>query len=134
MVALTAVKNWPNNYTSGPFGIPIAPSIADPEVREKKLNAELANGRLRHQARAAENELGVQEPTGLWDPAGVCNDGDNRDFYRRRCIDGTGMSVADMGYRTKPFHAIMDDCLPQLHRPPFDEGVFSCDACGFSVQ
>merc|ERR1712039_1027792 len=45
-VALTAVKDWPNNYTFGPFGIPNAPSIADPEVRKKKLNAELANGRL----------------------------------------------------------------------------------------
>merc|ERR1712083_641076 len=33
-------------YEFGPFGIPNAPSIADPEVRKQKLNAEIANGRL----------------------------------------------------------------------------------------
>jgi len=46
VIALTEVKDWPNNYTFGPYGIPNAPSIADPEIRKKKLNAELANGRL----------------------------------------------------------------------------------------
>jgi len=46
VVGLTEIKDWPNNYTFGPYGIPNAPSIADPEVRKKKLNAEIANGRL----------------------------------------------------------------------------------------
>merc|ERR1719217_1793848 len=45
--ALTEFKNETlNGYSFGPFGIPNAPSIADPELRKKKLNAELANGRL----------------------------------------------------------------------------------------
>merc|ERR1711979_80942 len=124
VVALTAVKDWPNNYTFGPFGIPNAPSIADPEVRKKKLNAELANGRLAMVAimamlfqdgtvgttgpemwfpppSAFENELGVQAPTGFWDPAGFCNDGDERDFYRRRCVEikhGRVSMLACIGY------------------------------------
>jgi len=124
VVALTAVKDWPNNYTFGPFGIPNAPSIADPEVRKKKLNAELANGRLAMVAimamlfqngtvgttgpemwfpppSAFENELGVQAPTGFWDPAGFCNDGDERDFYRRRCVElkhGRVSMIACIGY------------------------------------
>jgi len=44
--ALTEVKTGLNNYEWGPFGIPNAPKIADPEVRKRKLNAEIANGRL----------------------------------------------------------------------------------------
>merc|ERR1712241_1140814 len=43
---LTNVKTSLNDYTWGPFGIPNAPSIADPELRKRKLNAEIANGRL----------------------------------------------------------------------------------------
>jgi len=46
VVGLTEIKDWTNNYQFGPFGIINAPSIADPELRKKKLNAEIANGRL----------------------------------------------------------------------------------------
>merc|ERR1712156_1121146 len=43
---LTDVSTSLNTYKWGPFGIPNAPSIEDPEVRNRKLNAEIANGRL----------------------------------------------------------------------------------------
>ena len=46
VVGLTDVVTSPNNYSWGPFGIPNAPSIEDPELRKRKLNAEIANGRL----------------------------------------------------------------------------------------
>jgi len=110
VVALTTVKDWPNNYTFGPFGIINAPSIADPEVRKKKLNAELANGRLAMVAimamlfqngtvgttgpemwfpppSAFEKELGVQAPVGFWDPLDFCKDGDASAFKRRRAVE-----------------------------------------------
>jgi len=123
VVGLTEVKDWPNNYTFGPFGIPNAPSIADPELRKKKLNAELANGRLAMFAimgmmfqngfigsagpemwfpqPAFENELGVQAPVGFWDPAGFTADGDEGEFYRRRCVElkhGRVSMLACIGY------------------------------------
>merc|ERR1719356_1350629 len=50
---------------------------------------------------AFENELGVQAPTGFWDPAGFCNDGDELDFYRRRCVElkhGRVSMLASIGY------------------------------------
>ena len=34
--------------------------------------------------RAFENELGVQDPVGFWDPAGFTADGSVEDFKRRR--------------------------------------------------
>jgi len=34
--------------------------------------------------RAFENELGVQEPVGFWDPAGFTADGSAENFARRR--------------------------------------------------
>lgn len=46
VIGLTTVKEAVNNYTFGPFGIINAPPITDPEVRKRKLNAEIANGRL----------------------------------------------------------------------------------------
>merc|ERR1719411_1348648 len=121
---LTDISTSLNTYTFGPFGIPNAPSIADPEVRKKKLNAEIANGRLAMfaimammfqngtvgttgpemwlpSAGAFENELGVQPPTGFWDPLGFCDDGDEFDFRRRRCVEikhGRVSMLACIGY------------------------------------
>jgi len=43
---LTDISTSLNTYTWGPFGIPNAPSIEDPEKRKRSLNAEIANGRL----------------------------------------------------------------------------------------
>merc|ERR1712241_1616972 len=78
----------------------------DADMRKKRLSAELANGRLAMMAimgmlfqdgltgsawgdwatytasplRAFENELGVQEPVGFWDPLGLSTDGNVETF------------------------------------------------------
>merc|ERR1711934_390493 len=82
----------------------------DPETKTRRLNAEIANGRLAMMAiigmffqdgltgsawgdwanytdsplRAFENELGVQAPVGFFDPLGLSKDGDPDVFRRRR--------------------------------------------------
>merc|ERR1719476_74998 len=89
---------------------PIGLYTTDAEVRKRRLNAEIANGRLAMMAiigmffqdgltgsawgdwslytesplRAFENELGVLAPVGFWDPIGLSKDGDVEDFKRRR--------------------------------------------------
>jgi light-harvesting complex I chlorophyll a/b binding protein 1 len=53
--------------------------------------------------RAFENELGVQEPVGFWDPAGFTADGDLAKFKRRRSVElkhGRICMMATMGYIT----------------------------------
>merc|ERR1712139_458084 len=83
---------------------------ADAAEKQKKLAAEIANGRLAMMAiigmffqdgctgsawgdwalytdsplRAFESELGVQPPVGFWDPAGLAADGSASNFARRR--------------------------------------------------
>merc|ERR1712100_537019 len=103
--------------------------VDDPEARKTKLAAELANGRLAMMAiigmffqdgltgsawgdwatytasplRAFENELGVQEPVGFWDPAGFTADGNAENFARRRQTElkhGRVSMLATMGYIT----------------------------------
>jgi len=95
----------------------------DPVKSERSLNAEINNGRLAMVAivgmvfqnctfdctgpqmwgvgGAFENELGVQPPTGFWDPLGFCDDGDEFDFRRRRCVEikhGRVSMLACIGY------------------------------------
>jgi hypothetical protein len=96
----------------GDFGWKVLTS-ADPAEKTKKLSAELANGRLAMMAiigmffqdgltgsawgdwalyegsplRAFENELGVQDPVGFWDPLGFSTDGDTAAFKRRRTVE-----------------------------------------------
>jgi light-harvesting complex I chlorophyll a/b binding protein 1 len=113
---------------AGDFGWKLITS-SDPAAKTKKLNAELANGRLAMMAiigmffqdgltgsawgdwalytasplRAFENELGVQAPTGFWDPAGLSKDGNVDDFRRRRATElkhGRIAMLATMGYIT----------------------------------
>merc|ERR1719414_1513521 len=101
----------------------------DPEVLKKKLNSELANGRLAMMAiigmffqdgltgsawgdwanytesplRAFESELGVQPPVGFWDPLGFTRDGSEENFKRRRATElkhGRVSMLACMGYMT----------------------------------
>ena len=52
---------------------------------------------------AFENELGVQAPTGFWDPAGFTADGSVENFKRRRQTElkhGRISMLATMGYIT----------------------------------
>merc|ERR1712064_250780 len=117
----------PGNYG---VGFPnLLGKVDDPEARKSKLAAELANGRLAMVAiigmffqdgltgsawgdwanytdsplRAFESELGVQEPTGFWDPAGCTADGNAENFARRRRTElkhGRVSMLATMGYIT----------------------------------
>merc|ERR1712151_61030 len=116
----------------GNFGFKAIPDSlvydsSDPAQRKKKLNAELANGRLAMMAiigcffqdgltgspwgdwdlytasplRAFENELGVQPPAGFWDPVGFTKDGDAAAFKRRRAVElkhGRVSMYACIGY------------------------------------
>merc|ERR1719410_424602 len=104
-------------------------ATSDPELRRKRLNAELANGRLAMVAiigmffqdgltgsawgdwalytdsplRAFESELGVQAPVGFWDPAGLAADGNLDNFKRRRETEikhGRISMLATIGYIT----------------------------------
>merc|ERR1712070_1298561 len=104
-------------------------TTSDPELKKKKLNAELANGRLAMMAiigmfyqdgltgsawgdwasytdsplRAFESERGVQPPVGFWDPLGLSKDGDADMFKRRRSSEikhGRISMLATMGYIT----------------------------------
>merc|ERR1719330_897303 len=101
----------------------------DPELKTKKLSAEIANGRLAMVAiigmffqdgltgsaygdwalytdsplRAFESELGVQAPVGFWDPLGFTKDGSVEAFNRRRATEikhGRVAMLATMGYMT----------------------------------
>jgi len=113
---------------SGDFGWKLLTSSDQAELT-KKLSAEVANGRLAMMAiigmffqdgltgsawgdwslytasplRAFENELGVQEPVGFWDPAGFTADGNVENFARRRQTElkhGRVSMLATMGYIT----------------------------------
>merc|ERR1711972_484664 len=104
-------------------------NIKDDADRKRRLNSEIANGRLAMMAiigmffqdgltgsawgdwalytgsplRAFESELGVQEPVGFWDPLGFAADGDEAAFKRRRSVEikhGRICMLATMGYIT----------------------------------
>merc|ERR1711920_768735 len=116
--------------TAGDYGWkPPLLATEDAEKRKKRLNAELANGRLAMVAiigmfyqdgltgspwgdwalytdsplRAFENELGVQPPVGFWDPLELSKDGNEDLFKRRRSVEikhGRVSMLACMGYMT----------------------------------
>eukprot|EP00444_Apocalathium_aciculiferum_P033619 CAMPEP_0183484804 /NCGR_PEP_ID=MMETSP0370-20130417/179107_1 /TAXON_ID=268820 /ORGANISM="Peridinium aciculiferum, Strain PAER-2" /LENGTH=847 /DNA_ID=CAMNT_0025678097 /DNA_START=117 /DNA_END=2660 /DNA_ORIENTATION=- len=125
----------PGNYGKGLFGLGslgLSATVSDPKTRDKKLRAEISNGRLAMMAtigmffqdgltgsawgdwalytasplRAFESELGVQQPTGFWDPLGFSKDGDASNFRRRRVTEikhGRVAMLATMGYITPEF-------------------------------
>merc|ERR1719204_422437 len=100
--------------TPGDYGWKVLTS-SDPAARTRKLQCELANGRLAMiaiiamfvqngitgttgpemwigevpsgRSLAFENELGVQAPVGYWDPLGMSKDGDADAFNRRRVTE-----------------------------------------------
>merc|ERR1711920_858689 len=112
--------------SQGDFGFKVLTS-SDPAEKQKKLAAELANGRLAMMAiigmffqdgltgsawgdwalytasplRSFENELGVQAPVGFWDPLVLAADGDSDAFTRRRTTElkhGRVSMIACLGY------------------------------------
>merc|ERR1719217_1356516 len=113
---------------AGVLGVPgRRGTMAEGDAKKKRLNAELANGRLAMMAimgmffqdgltgsawgdwslytasplRAFESELGVQAPAGFWDPAGFTKDGDEDAFKRRREVElkhGRVSMFATIGY------------------------------------
>merc|ERR1711971_661360 len=113
---------------AGDFNFKVLTS-SDAAEKQKKLAAEIANGRLAMMAiigmffqdgltgsawgdwalytgsplRAFESELGVQAPVGFWDPAGFTADGSTENFARRRQTElkhGRISMLATMGYIT----------------------------------
>jgi len=121
------VGDEPGNYGKGNLGLGFLGPVKDPEARKRKLNAELANGRLAMMAifgmffqdgltgsawgdwalytasplRAFETELGVQAPMGFWDPLGLSKDGCVETFRRRReseIKNGRVAMLAAMGF------------------------------------
>merc|ERR1712032_1573813 len=140
---------------SGPFGDnadpnrkpgelgwrPIGLYTTDADVRQRRLNAEIANGRLAMMAiigmffqdgltgsawgdwanytdsplRAFESELGVQPPVGFWDPAGYSKDGDADAFRRRRMTEvkhGRVSMIACIGYIVPEYFKWPGYCSP----------------------
>jgi len=118
---------------AGVLGVPNGKVTSKGEGRTRKLNAELANGRLAMMAiigmfyqdgltgsawgdwslytdsplRAFESELGVQAPVGYWDPAGYASDGDADLFRRRREVElkhGRVSMFACLGYITPEYY------------------------------
>merc|ERR1719210_1950767 len=122
-----------DNRAPGDYGWkPPLLATDDPELKRKRLAAELANGRLAMMAiigiffqdgltgspwgdwdlytasplRAFEQELGVQAPVGFWDPLGLSKDGNAEVFRRRRITEikhGRISMLATMGYITPEF-------------------------------
>merc|ERR1739845_77860 len=140
----------------GDFGWKLLTS-SDPEEKNKRLSAELANGRLAMMAiigmffqdgltgsawgdwanytdsplRAFENELGVQAPVGYWDPLGLGKDGDADVFRRRRVSEikhGRIAMISTIGYLVTG----LGDRFPGMLSPSMGTSFENCP-CGLEV-
>ncbi|OLP84999.1 Caroteno-chlorophyll a-c-binding protein [Symbiodinium microadriaticum] len=73
------------------------------DIRDYALLAAQLRGKREVVVSAFENELGVQDPVGFWDPAGFTADGSVENFKRRRQTElkhGRISMLATMGYIT----------------------------------
>merc|ERR1711920_296967 len=142
----------PGDYeNAGILGVPNASGpMGDAEGRKRKLNAELANGRLAMvaimgmlfqngtmgstspemwgglQPFAFETELGVQAPFGFWDPAGMTKDGDALSFRRRRETElkhGRVAMLACLGYITPEYFKFPGSCATDLSFAEIPNGL-----------
>jgi len=133
---LCEITDWDAKQGRAPGDLgwkpPLLATPGDAEKTKKRLNAEIANGRLAMMAiigmffqdgltgsawgdwalytdsplRAFESELGVQPPFGFWDPLGFASDGDVEVFKRRRAIElkhGRVSMIACLGYITPEY-------------------------------
>ena len=127
----------------GDFGWKVLTSD-DPEIKKKKLNSELANGRLAMVGiiglffqdgitgspwgywagnpssfwKAFENELGVQSPFGFWDPIGFTADGDVDAFKRRRATELKHGRIATCQYLSFSLSHAKSEDLRCSYLPP----------------
>jgi hypothetical protein len=134
----------PGDYENGGvLGVPNGSTLPAGETKTRKLNAEIANGRLAMMAiigmfyqdgltgsawgdwslytdsplRAFESELGVQAPVGFWDPAGLSGDGDVEIFKRRRTTEikhGRVSMIAAIGYIVPEYFKFNGSLSPSL--------------------
>jgi len=141
----------PGNFeNAGVLGVPNGSAMPPGEERNRKLNAELANGRLAMMAiigmfyqdgltgsawgdwanyadspmRAFESELGVQAPVGFWDPLGLAADGDVDTFNRRRESEikhGRISMLATMGYITPEITGKLSGSLSWSQKVSFQD-------------
>merc|ERR1719401_828349 len=83
--------------------------------------------------RAFEAELGVQAPTGFWDPLGFTKDGSVENFTRRRVTEikhGRVAMLATMGYITPEFYKWPGYLSPAAGLKYEDTGGFGYNSDG----
>merc|ERR1719245_1876161 len=142
---LCEITDWDAKQGRAPGDLgwkpPLLTTPGDAEKTKKRLNAEIAHGRLAMMAiigmffqdgltgsawgdwanytdsplRAFESELGVQAPVGFFDPLDLCKDGDADAFLRRRVTEvkhGRVSMIACLGYIVPEYVKFPGYCSP----------------------